>query len=104
MQKTITRIETKMALPRVLAHCAYMLRSPDEKVQQRLATALARHVAPGKLLASIFVDKGGIEPLLGLLMAPPAPAPEGPAMVRDGAAALLHLARKVTATAPIDAM
>jgi hypothetical protein len=104
VHKTITRIENKLALPRVLAQCTYMLRSADRTVQQRVAIALARHVAPGGELAPIFIDKAGLDVLLGLVTEPPRGGPGGEGMVRDGAAALLHLAGKVNATAPIHAM
>ena len=118
MHKTITRIEAKLATPRVLAQCTYMLRSLDKAVQQRVAVALARHVGPGGQLAPIFVDKAGLDVLLSLLTEPPPPAAgggsgsggggggggEGASMQRDGAAALLHLAGKVNAAAPIAAM
>jgi hypothetical protein len=104
VHKTITRIENKLALPRVLAQCTYMLRSADRTVQQRVAIALARHVAAGGELAPIFIDKAGLDVLLGLLTEPPRGGSGGEGMVRDGAAALLHLAGKVNATAPIHAM
>lgn len=104
MHKTITRIENKLAVPRVLAHCTYMLRSLERSVQQRVAIALARHVAPGGGLAPIFVDKAGLDVLLALVTEPPNGTPGSDIMHRDGAAALLHLAVKVNATAPIHAM
>lgn len=133
VHKTISRIEGKLSSPRVLAQCTYMLRSSDRAVQQRVAIALARHVAPGGELAPIFVDKGGLDVLLALVTEPPGvPAPaaagasaagataargaggsgggsggwgtSGDVMQRDGAAALLQLANKVNATAPIHAI
>jgi hypothetical protein len=104
VHKTITRIETKLALPRVLSQCTCMLRAPDALVRQRVAIALARHVPPGGELAPIFVDRGGLDVLLALVTGPPPLGAAGPAMHRDGAAALLHLAGKVNATAPVTAM
>lgn len=102
VHKTVTRIEAKLQAPRVLAQCTYLLRSLDRTVQQRAAIALARHVAAGGALAPIFVDRGGLDVLLALLTEPPAPG--GAAMQRDGAQALLHLAGRVNATAPVSAM
>jgi hypothetical protein len=105
VHKTITRIENKLASPRVLSHCTYMLRSLDRAVQQRVAVALARHVPAGGALAPIFVDKAGLDVLLALVTEQPGPAyAADPSMHRDGAAALLQLANKVNANAPIHAM
>ncbi len=105
VHKTITRIEAKLTQARVLANCTYMLRASDRAVQQRVASALARHVGgDGRVLSAIFVDKGGLDVLLGLVTEPPGPGPAGASLHRDGAASLLHLAGKVKATAPIDAM
>ncbi|GBF96006.1 hypothetical protein Rsub_08821 [Raphidocelis subcapitata] len=104
VHKTITRIETKLSLPRVLSQCTCMLRAPDAVVRQRVAIALARHVPPGGELAPIFVDRGGLDVLLSLVTGPPPLGAGGAAMHRDGAAALLHLAGKVNATAPVAAI
>ncbi|KAI8471320.1 MAG: armadillo/beta-catenin repeat family protein [Monoraphidium minutum] len=105
VHKTITRIENKLANPRVLATCTYMLRSTDRAVQQRVAIALARHVPAGGALAPIFVDKAGLDVLLALVTEAAGPGRAADAAThRDGASALLQLANKVNANAPIHAI
>eukprot|EP00877_Chromochloris_zofingiensis_P000485 jgi/Chrzof1/10437/UNPLg00364.t1 len=98
VQKTINRIGLKLTTPRVLAHVVYMLRSGDKSVQQRVAMSLAR-LAPLGSLRNIFADKQGLDVLLGVLT----DVDVNQDMQREAAQALLKLAEKVNATAPIDA-
>uniref|UniRef100_A0A7S0RRY0 BTB domain-containing protein n=1 Tax=Chlamydomonas leiostraca TaxID=1034604 RepID=A0A7S0RRY0_9CHLO len=98
VQKTITRMEQKLQ-GRVLSHVVFMLRSGDKLVQQRAAMSLAK-LAPEAEIKSIFVDKRGLEVLLDMLV----DQALEPRMQREAANAVLELARKINATAPIDCL
>lgn len=98
VQKTITRMEQKLT-GRVLSHVVFMLRSADKTVQQRAAMSLAK-LAPEAQIKSIFVDKRGLEVLLDMLI----DSSLDGHMQREAANAVLELARKINATAPIDCL
>jgi len=98
VHKTISRIEQKINIPRVLGHVAYMLRSKDRSVAQATAMALAR-LAPNKELKHIFVDKQALDIMLEVLTDVMAE----PQMQREAARCLLKLVEKVNASTPCQA-
>lgn len=96
VQKTITRLEQKLT-GRVLSHVVFMLRSSNKDIQQLTATSLAR-LAPESELRNIFVDKRGLDILLEMLVDSQLP----PRSQREAATAVLELAKKSNATAPLN--
>jgi HEAT repeat protein len=96
VQKTLKRLEDKMTGP-VLAQVLYAMRGPDRGVRERTACALAR-LARDADLRTVFVDRKGLDVLLGLLTDPA----RDPAAQREAAGALFELATKASATAPVD--
>ena len=98
VRKTITRLEAKLNIPRVLGHVAYMLRSKDRSVAQATAMALAR-LAPNKELKHIFLDKQALDIMLKMLT----DVTTEPQMQREAAQCLLKLVEKVNASTPSQA-
>lgn len=96
VQKTISRLEQKLT-GRVLTHVVFMLRSNSKSIQQKTATSLAR-LAPESDLRQIFVDKRGLDILLDMLQDAHTPQKSQ----REAAMAVLELARKSNATAPLN--
>ncbi|KAJ9505742.1 hypothetical protein QJQ45_029262 [Haematococcus lacustris] len=98
VQKTITRMEQKLN-GRVLSHVIFMLRSSNRVIQQRAAMSLAK-LAPESDIKTIFVDRHGLDVLLNMLV----DEDLEPRTQREAANAVLELARKINATAPIDCL
>ncbi|KAG2727485.1 hypothetical protein I3760_01G159600 [Carya illinoinensis] len=93
--KTLKRLEEKIH-GRVLNHLLYLMRVAEKAVQRRVALALA-HLCSLDDQRTIFIDKNGLELLLGLL---------GSSSLKqqlDGAVALFKLANKAMALSPVDA-
>ena len=97
VQKTLKRLEDKLARPAVLAQCLHAMRGPDRTVRERTAAALARLAKEGDL-GTVFVERKGVDVLLGVVTDPA----RDPRAQREAAGALFELARKANATAPID--
>lgn len=98
VQKTLKRLEDKAARPAVLAGVLFAMRGGDRASRERVAAALARLVTRDDDLRSVFVDRRGLDVLLGLLTDPS----RDPRHQREAAGALFELAKKANATAPID--
>ena len=98
VQKTLKRLEDKAARPSVLNTVLYAMRGGDRASRERVAAALARLVTRDEDLRSVFVDRKGLDVLLGLLTDPS----RDPKAQREAAGALFELAKKANATAPID--
>lgn len=98
VQKTLKRLEDKAARPAVLATVLFAMRGADRASRERVAAALARLVTKDEDLRSVFVDRKGLDVLLGLLTDPS----RDPKAQREAAGALFELAKKANATAPID--
>ena len=98
VQKTLKRLEDKAARPAVLAGVLFAMRGGDRASRERVAAALARLVTRDDDLRSVFVDRRGLDVLLGLLTDPS----RDPRAQREAAGALFELAKKANATAPID--
>lgn len=98
VQKTLKRLEDKAARPAVLATALFAMRGGDRASRERVAAALARLVSRDEDLRSVFVDRRGLDVLLGLLTDPS----RDPGAQREAAGALFELAKKANATAPID--
>ncbi|XP_041024401.1 ARM REPEAT PROTEIN INTERACTING WITH ABF2-like [Juglans microcarpa x Juglans regia] len=93
--KTLKRLEEKIH-GRVLSHLLYLMRVAEKAVQRRVSLALA-HLCSLDDQRTIFIDKNGLELLLGLL---------GSSSLKqqlDGAVALFKLANKAMALSPVDA-
>ncbi|CAK7346594.1 unnamed protein product [Dovyalis caffra] len=93
--KTMKRLEEKIR-GRALNHLLYLMRVAERNIQRRVALALAHLCAPDDRKA-IFLDKNGLDLLLGLL--------ESGNLKQqcDGSVALYKLATKVTSVSPVDA-
>ena len=98
VQKTLKRLEDKARAPAVLATVLFAMRGGDRAARERVAAALARLVTRDEDLRSVFVDRRGLDLLLGLLTDPS----RCPRAQREASGALFELARKANATAPID--
>ena len=98
VQKTLKRLEDKARAPAVLATVLFAMRGGDRAARERVAAALARLVTRDEDLRSVFVDRRGLDVLLGLLTDPS----RCPRAQREASGALFELARKANATAPID--
>ncbi|KAJ6412327.1 hypothetical protein OIU84_005396 [Salix udensis] len=93
--KTMKRLEEKIH-GRVLNHLLYLMRVSERNVQRRIALALAHLCTPDDRKV-IFLDKNGLDLLLGLL------EPGSLKQQHEGSVALYKLATKVTPVSPVDA-
>ncbi|KAJ6306657.1 hypothetical protein OIU78_021885 [Salix suchowensis] len=93
--KTMKRLEEKIH-GRVLNHLLYLMRVSERNVQRRIALALAHLCTPDDRKV-IFLDKNGLDLLLGLL--------ESGSLKQqhEGSVALYKLATKATPVSPVDA-
>ncbi|XP_049408941.1 ARM REPEAT PROTEIN INTERACTING WITH ABF2-like isoform X2 [Solanum stenotomum] len=93
--KTLKRLEEKIH-GRVLGHLLYLMRVGEKVIQRRVALVLAHLCSPDDQ-KMIFIDNGGLELLLELLVS------TNLKHQRDGSVALCKLANKASSLSPVDA-